>query len=323
MSNKFIKLLLNYVLGIVVAVWVSAIIIRQIKAQEDLPQMLQHLSGNWNSKQWILLQCIFLLAFANWSVETIKWQQLLKPVIKINFVKALRSVFTGISVSLLTPNRIGEYAGRVLYLPNEAKGQAVVANIVGSFVQLIVAATYGTLGIIVFLSYHYLNFLPWFLFATVVGLAFLLYIFFNFKRVASNIKHIKFLSRVSKFIAVANLFTRSQLVTLLLLSALRFLIFGLQFYLLLCFFFVEIPLHKALPIIYLIFWTMTVLPSIAIAEAPVRTKMSTWLLGFFTLNTFGITAASLSLWLINIILPSIIGALSIVGLKLAEQLETD
>jgi hypothetical protein len=321
MPNKFIKLLINYVLGIAVAIWVSTIIMRQIKAQPDLPQMLAHLSGPWTNAQFTYLIATFLLALANWSVETIKWQQLLKPVIRINFTKAIRSVFTGISVSLLTPNRIGEYAGRVLYLPNAAKGQAVVANIVGSFVQLIVAAVYGALGIVIYLSHQWLSFLPWFLVCTLLGLALLFYVFFNFQNVSKHIINIKALRRVSKFIEVAHLFSRVELVYLLFLSAVRYLIFGIQFYLFLKFFYVDIPFYKALPTIYLIFWAMAVLPTIALAEAPVRTKMSTWLLGVFTLNILGVTAASLALWLLNVILPAIIGALSIVGLKLVEQIE--
>jgi hypothetical protein len=52
---------------------------------------------------------------------------------------------------------------------------------------------------------------------------------------------------------------------------------------------------------------MNILPSIVIADLGIRGSVSIFILGQFSENTQGILTASVVLWIINIMLPSILG----------------
>jgi hypothetical protein len=57
----------------------------------------------------------FLLVGVNWGLESLKWQRLIYPLETPVFLPVvLKSVLCGVTVSMLTPNRTGEYVGRIL-----------------------------------------------------------------------------------------------------------------------------------------------------------------------------------------------------------------
>ena len=59
--------------------------------------------------------------------------------------------------------------------------------------------------------------------------------------------------------------------------------------------------------ISVIFLTQTVLPSIAILDLGIRGNIAMFILKPFTDHLLGVVAAALALWLINLVIPSIIG----------------
>ena len=63
-------------------------------------------------KFWLVI----VLVFVNWGFEAKKWKLLITPIQKMSFFTAFKSVLTGVTLSLNTPNRIGEYGGRILYV---------------------------------------------------------------------------------------------------------------------------------------------------------------------------------------------------------------
>ncbi|MDY0282261.1 MAG: hypothetical protein RBR35_17070, partial [Salinivirgaceae bacterium] len=82
-----------------------------------------------------------------------------------------------------------------------------------------------------------------------------------------------------------------------------------QYWILLHFFNAPIPifeLYSGLGIMYL---TMALLPILTFAEPAVRTALSLLFLGVFTTNEAGIISASIALWIINLVIPSLIGSI--------------
>ena len=63
------------------------------------------------------LQHVFfaiLLMFVQWGMEGVKWRLMFSSTFKMPWGVALRSIFSGLAFSMITPNRVGEFAGRVL-----------------------------------------------------------------------------------------------------------------------------------------------------------------------------------------------------------------
>jgi Lysylphosphatidylglycerol synthase TM region len=213
MLNPILKKILNATIGIVLFGWVAYIIFGQINSNTNLQSALANLLlHHWTVNRILLLTGVAVLMIVNWSIEALKWQLLVKHLQSISFVRSLRSVFTGISVSLLTPNRIGEYGGRIIYLNDDVKLRAITANIIGSFAQFIAAALFGILGCIFYISHSAVWFMPWLLTFSVLGFLLLCLLYFKLTIFAKWLVHFSFLKKIeTTILVVKNFDTRSLL----------------------------------------------------------------------------------------------------------------
>ena len=59
----------------------------------------------------------------------------------------------------------------------------------------------------------------------------------------------------------------------------------------------------------------SIAPTIGFIELPVRVTASWAILKFYTVNELGVSAAALGIWLINLIVPAVIGSLLILGMR--------
>ena len=110
-------------------------------------------------------------------------------------------------------------------------------------------------------------------------------------------------------------FDATILLGLLSLSALRFFVFILQYYLLFVLFDVDVSWWQAFWAVSVSFLVMAVIPTLAIAELGLRGEISIRLIGLFSSNSLGIWMASMTIWLVNLILPAVAGSLLILGLR--------
>ena len=74
---------------------------------------------------------------------------------RISIYTALKGVLAGISVSMIMPNRIGDYLGRVFILKKADRFQAVLATILGSLAQLLTTIIIGLIGVILFIPDYF------------------------------------------------------------------------------------------------------------------------------------------------------------------------
>ncbi|MEO9004181.1 MAG: hypothetical protein ABI288_05570, partial [Ginsengibacter sp.] len=114
--NKNIKIIFKYILVPLLGLWLFYSLYKQIRAQPNLHQSIQLIKDAPYGTQAWRFWLVILLAFFNWGFEARKWQVLLKPLQKMSFFRAYKSVLSGLALSLNTPNRMGEYGGRILYV---------------------------------------------------------------------------------------------------------------------------------------------------------------------------------------------------------------
>ena len=62
------------------------------------------------------LVLVILLMFVNWGIEAKKWQVLMSSIQKVSFLRAYRAIFSGQALAFNTVNRIGDFAGRAVFL---------------------------------------------------------------------------------------------------------------------------------------------------------------------------------------------------------------
>ena len=133
----------------------------------------------------------------------------------------------------------------------------------------------------------------------------------------------KLLEKLTGYIDILSSYTLRELIGIIFLSLFRFVVFSSQMYLLLKIFSVDLPFFHAMIIIAVTFFVMTIIPTITITELGIRGSVALFLIGMYfggsdiapqSIN-LGIIAASTSLWIINLTIPALIGAIFVLNLK--------
>lgn len=303
---KYINLLFRFTIG-VGAVWFI-----YVKLNSDFLDSLEGIKLNWS----FLILTIFLL-FVNWGIEALKWRFAIKDIYEISFIKALRLTFTGITIGLLTPNRIGEIPARAALLKTDSFKAVVLKTVASSFSQVVITFLLGGLGLV--LTRKYFNFNNLLLNAVIVlGLILLLTLYFNVKKLLPFFEKFKIL-RNEKLINSLKEIRFKELVTLLVFSLLRYLVFFLQYWLILKSFGIDLVSVKEVFLIPVCFLLASSIPTILISEIGVRGSVALFVFGVVSDLDIQIVWASVLLWLINVALPAIFGLYNLKELKLLKD----
>ncbi len=289
------------------------------QAQKNTEQLLRLFQ---NTQFLYMLFIIVLMMFLNWILEAFKWRLLVLKIQNISFGQSMSAILAGLSVGIFTPNRIGEYGGRILYLYEDNRIKGIFVTLAGSLTQMLVTVCMGSIAFVFYVNQyipqeHLLNYLIGYISLALILL--LLYLYFNFNRIASYFLSFRFFRKFRKHINVIEYYHWRDLVPVLILSILRYAVFSLQYYLLLTVFVGEIPMFESLIRISLIFFTQSVLPGFTLTEIGVRGAVAFYFLEDISDNSVGILAAAFSLWLINIILPALTGLVFIIKAKIFDN----
>lgn len=326
--NKNIKLFLNYVLGPLLGIWLFYSLYQQVKVQPHLHASLllikQAPFGGQAWRFWLVI----ILSFLNWGLEAKKWQILMKNLQPLNYWIALKGVLSGVTFSLNTPNRIGEYGGRVLYVNEGNRLKSVSLSIAGSICQLTITVLMGCgglifllnteegSGIIMGLSFFWLKTL---LFLSIVATLILLLFLFRLSWIIKLFEKIPGLSKYIQYISVLDEFTPKLLLRLLFLSLLRYLVFVIQYILLLHVLQVEVGWQQGFWLITILYLVMAIVPSFAIADLGIRGKFSTELLSLYSANIIGILGTTFGIWFINLFIPALAGSYFIISKRIFKE----
>jgi uncharacterized membrane protein YbhN (UPF0104 family) len=281
---------------------------------------------------YFFLGWISVLMIVNWGIESLKWQFLISKIEKISFLKSFEAVLSGISVSVFTPNRVGEWFGRVFILEKSNPWKGVFITMIGSFSQLLITIIVGAFCLLFYIPTYfkgveiYSDYLYYgIVLLVIIIISTLVLIFLNVTALPAFMSHMikKRFIHFNEYFSVISKFTTFDLSTVLLLSFLRYCVFTLQFYLFLMTYSVEIPLVHGLMIIAVVFLIMTAIPTVTLAELGVRGSVSLYFIGLyferFSVQTdeinLGIISSSSSLWLINLAIPAILGTFFVYRLR--------
>ncbi|MEZ4951553.1 MAG: hypothetical protein R2784_19525 [Saprospiraceae bacterium] len=111
-----------------------------------------------------------------------------------------------------------------------------------------------------------------------------------------------------------------ELLRVLLLSFLRYLTFSIQFYLLLWFLGIEAPFLAALAGISTVFLVQTSIPLPPVLGLLTRGQVALFVWQFFGGNELSVLAATYSIFVINLLIPSLLGAVFIVQINVLKSL---
>ncbi len=243
--NKNIKIFLNYFFGPLLFIWLAFSIGNQVLRQPHLESSWVHIKESFQSIKFLNLLIVVLMTIVNWSIEAKKWQLSVASIYKISFVKAFKAVLCGVAFSVTMPNRIGEYFGRILYMPDGNRLKSISVTLVGSISQLYITILSGILGMIFLKNQLIQNgliseILYRFILAGFCGvLMFLTVIYFKISVIEKFAEKMMKGSRYLYLIESLRTFNVQLLLHILLLSFLRYLVFLLQYFLMFSLFSVD------------------------------------------------------------------------------------
>lgn len=319
-SNKNISKWLIRLLKLVIALLALWFIYQKVMLRENLADWWSTTESQLRHPQNLpVLISVVLLMLLNWSIEAIKWQFMIRKIERLGFFRSFEAVLSGVTVSFFTPNRTGEFAGRVFHLKTADRIEATIITLLENFSQLLITVFMGVVcaalltitGSVMPELVH-----PGYVIAVAILVLAGLYGYFNIAKLDNWYRRLRLPEKGYHYIHVLALYPKAELLVLLLLSVFRYFVFCTQFYLLLGIFNVDVPPHLAYPYIAMIYLVMAVIPSFTLTEIGVRGAVSTLFFSLLTSNTPGILNASFALWLINLVLPALAGAVFILSFRL-------
>jgi uncharacterized membrane protein YbhN (UPF0104 family) len=303
----------QFAIKLLALVAVLAFVYLKIKgSEEDFGEIKQQLQGTLGGSGALYWAFVVLLLPLNWLLEAKKWQLAAASIEKISLSLALRGVLSGLALGFITPHAWGDYAGRIWHMKNAQRHHALAGVLMSRASQMAITLVAGMPGLFFLLqSGEWLPDLPPALLQVLVLLSALLLLTALLRVGVWVQKLATILGRYSWFAYLQPLegFSPQLSARLLLLSALRYLVFSSQFILMLFLFKVDLPLGILAMGVGFVYLAKSVIPAFNfLSDLGVREFSALLFFSSYEVSAALIVLASLVLWLINILLPTIAGA---------------
>ncbi len=262
-----------------------------------------YLQNLWRKTQIFTSELfIILLIFSllNWLLEIKKWQYLAGQIKKISFIEAAKQSLISFALSLLTPNRIGEYGIKVLFYDKKYYKNVLGLTLIGNVSQLLVTLCMGLSGLLyayingwieklihlASLSGHIIKIAG----LSIFGLSIIWFAYYQLKKHRQN-----------------PVFQRKLWLNANIYALLRYLIFSSQFVCLLLHFKLDYSLNTLYAGVSLVYLFSTLIPILAFLDWAVKGNVAIWIFSVLPVEGDVIFDVVALMWLGNFLLPFAVG----------------
>ena len=246
-----------------------------------------------------------LATFLNWFVEIIKWKTLATHIKFISIWESTAHSLGGLTASLFTPNRVGEYGAKALYFHKSERKHVLGLNFLGNMAQLVTTVFFGLIGFSIFVAEFGVE-LPW---QKIARMSIFVLLFGGIFLVMSKQKRFQikgytwkrlrdFMRNISGEIHLKNMS----------FSIIRYVIFAHQFYFLLLLFGLNTSYFIAMSAITAMYLITSLIPMLFIFDVVVKGSVAVWLFGYLNVPELSILSVVLLMWIFNFVIPSIFGS---------------
>lgn len=259
-----------------------------------------------------------LLTLINYSFEAYKWKVIMMPIERISYWQSMKGVFSGVLFSLFTPGRIGEFAGRIYFLPKNRKLDGIAVSLINSISQNLSIFFLGLIGMVGLIKLNFIHNQMIMSSATILAVTLLvigLIGYFNidlFIPIAKKFNWPKYLKRLIKKLKVLSLYDFGTLSYVLLLSLSRIAIWVMQYVLILYVLTGKGFDLKYICTILLIFLFQTGLPLPPISGLVARGGIAIYMWQLVGIPELFAVSATIILYTLNLLIPAIIGYVLII-----------
>ena len=305
MNSSKLKPLLsigNKLIGFILFVICAIAIYNKVLQNENLNQYgadlkIQLAKIHWSA--WLLMACLLTL---NYTIEAIKWKSVIASTNKFNTWQALKAVLVGQAFSFFTPARSGDYVGRTLFLAPGTKLKGITQMAWASYAQILMTICFGC-----FALFWNLPFLPWLKWVAPMGGCIALFLFFYNQPLKGWLSKINLLQ-----------IDTALKWKLLGLALARYTIYLLQYNW--AAEMLSIPIgwmDLSIGIMALLFF-LSMIPAISLTDLVIRGQLFLLLMAPFYQNDIMLIALTTLIWIVNFLIPSILGAILLLGFRLKQ-----
>jgi hypothetical protein len=306
-SKKILSILIKTAI-VAFALW---FIYGKLTSNNDLKKFIVLIETLPINQIKIVISAVCALMLLNWSLEAVKWRRLIYPIEPITLWKAIESVFCGLTWAVFTPNRIGEYGGRVFFMSPKRRIVGVVAMAVGTIGQMVITNVVGAIALsLFFYSFDIIDYrlcLAGFGIAAVFSLFFLLF-YFNIKWLNTILLSVKYTRKYKKFYTVLARYKRIELLKILLLCLARYVVFSSEYFIMFTWLIPGLHYIHIIMLVSIFFFVQSSLPSLDLLDVGIRSVTALFFFKFVTNQSTAVVACIASIWFINIIIPAILGS---------------
>jgi len=302
------KKIIANLLKLAIGVFCFFIIYSKIK-HEFTSEKIEILSQTaFSLRGFICIALCVLLIPLNWGIESYKWMLITAPVQKLSFKNASKSVYSGVCLGNLAPGRATEFVAKILFFKIENRAKITALHFLNGMFQLSITIFAGLLALL-FQVNNFGGNSAWMIYATSsIGVLIIIAL------IVSIYKLDWILNLVTKKINKQNdlgdfhyQFTGKLIIQLFGFSLIRYIVFFIQFILIISMLhanWLPVSVFMSMALYFLI---TTTIPMFSVIEAAVRAAIALIVFKDSGISNTALALSSVLIWLVNIIFPSIVG----------------
>ncbi len=308
-NKKTISFIIKLLIGLI-SFWIIYSRLSQIPQLKE-----QCLFWFSEPKMYGILCLVLCLMPINWGIESYKWKSITQQIEPVPYSTALKSVFSGICIGNLAPGRAMEFLAKIFYFKAENRPSITILHFINGMFQMLITVTVGIISIASKLQKTESSY---FIYAILIGglcmILFFCWAIFNTSFIQQKLKFIKWFR---KFDSPQNIkFSKQLILKLISLSIVRYLVFTTQFFLI---YNTLSPQNDHISVFMSIaayFMLTSLIPMISVIEPAIRAAIALFVFNNDGDNSVVIIISSTFVWVINVVVPSLIGYIIILKEKI-------
>ncbi|CAN5768500.1 hypothetical protein BH11BAC7_BH11BAC7_17220 [soil metagenome] len=289
-------------LKVAIVLLAAGYIVRRFFTTDDPVAIASHVFRRITFFPFTFLTVLLLMPL-NWMLEAWKWKLAAGQQVHISFANAMRGVLAGVTTGTATPNRIGEFAGRIFMEKEADRVPLLFLSFVCSFCQVTITFFAGITGMLLLENNAGLT-QNEMIFIYVTG------IIFCCVPLLLPVLPAKWKEKTKQL----RQFPLPVFSKILFLSAIRYSIYVIQFMLLVRMFRPELFCLEIAGSIMVSYLVVTMVPTFSFTEVFIRGSIAGLIFSAAGFGRIGFLAGVL-LWLINVAIPSLVGTVYVFRLK--------
>ena len=134
--------------GVSVAVIVF-IIFKLGKRAEEIRAMIDLV---WQRLDWFPCMLLIILMPVNWGLEVVKWHFIANRSVQLSWRAAISGVLNGLAMGFITPHAVGDYLGRIEQMPEGDKVEMGGMVMLSRVVQMSATFVFGLYGVVILMT---------------------------------------------------------------------------------------------------------------------------------------------------------------------------